>query len=78
MARATYKEIDQQGRISVPSRWRNKLKTKKVLVVERDERLEVIPLDEKPLTAYFDTILVDDDTDFTDPHDLKRAALEKP
>ncbi|MFA5869954.1 MAG: hypothetical protein WC941_09685 [Candidatus Bathyarchaeia archaeon] len=77
MARATYRKIDAKGRICLPSSWRNKLKTKKVLIVEKDEILEIIPIEPIPPTALFDSIIVEDDVNFTDPHDLERAALKK-
>jgi len=78
VARSTFKKIDAKGRLYLPARWRNKIKTRSVLVVEREDKLEIIPLKSIPPSALFDSIVVDDDVDFTDPYDLERVVLEKP
>ena len=75
MAESTLKEIDSQGRVSIPAKWRKNWKSRRLVLVRREDRkIEVFPIDdEKPLSEFFDSIKVPDDTDFTDSHSLKRA-----
>jgi len=77
MDESAYKTIDRQGRVSIPAEWRRQWKTDKVMLLKRDEKIEIIPFQPTPLTSFFDSIIVDDDVDFTDPHSVERAALEK-
>ena len=70
------KEIDDQGRITIPRSWRKKWKSKKVILTMRDNRIEVTPLKPTRPSELFDSIEISDDVDFTDPHSLKKALLE--
>ena len=67
------KEIDEQGRIVIPKRWRNKhLKGKKVVLKLKQDALEIIPYDTLNLTEYFGTIKADVKSDLADWHSLRR------
>ncbi len=78
MTESTIKEINSQGRVSIPAKWRREWKSRKLVLIKRDdEKIELFPLeDARPLSDFFDSIKVSGDADFTDTHSLKRVALE--
>lgn len=47
------KEMDDQGRIILPREWRQKLRSKKVIVIMEDLSLRVLP-EPKKLASFFD------------------------
>ncbi len=47
------KEMDEQGRIILPRQWRQKLRSRKVIVVMEDLSLRVLP-EPKKLTSFFE------------------------
>ena len=47
------KEIDNQGRIILPKQWRKHLKSKKVIIVQKDDVLKIVPTSPK-LSSFFD------------------------
>ena len=68
------KRIDNQGRIVLPLSFRRRLKRGAVLVVEREDRLEIYPVDAE-LSKYFDAVEVDMEH-FEDYHELRRELRE--
>jgi bifunctional DNA-binding transcriptional regulator/antitoxin component of YhaV-PrlF toxin-antitoxin module len=68
------KRIDNQGRIVLPLSFRRRLKQGAVLVVEREDRLEIYPVDAE-LSKYFDAVEVDVER-FEDYHELRRELRE--
>jgi len=75
---AQIKRVDEQGRISLPARWRaSKLRgTDEVVVVEKGELLLVKPKGKPDLTRHFDAVEVDvDPKSFADYSRLKKAIL---
>ncbi len=68
------KRIDNQGRIVLPLSFRRRLKRGAVLVVEREDRLEIYPVDAE-LSKYFDAVEVDVEH-FEDYHELRRELRE--
>ncbi|MBS7634652.1 hypothetical protein KEJ34_04035 [Candidatus Bathyarchaeota archaeon] len=76
MAEAVIKEIDSQGRISIPSKWRSGWKTKKVLLRKRENIIEIAPIEQTPPSDLFDSITVSNKVDFTNSHSLKRTLME--
>jgi DNA-binding transcriptional regulator/RsmH inhibitor MraZ len=68
------KRIDNQGRIVLPLSFRRRLKRGAVLVVEREDRLEIYPVDAE-LSEYFDAVEVDVEH-FEDYHELRRELRE--
>ena len=76
MAEVVVKEIDAQGRITIPRSWRKNWKSNKIIMTMRDDRIEVTPLKPTRPSELFDSIEISDDVDFTDPHSLKKALLE--
>jgi len=76
MAEVIVKEIDAQGRITIPRSWRKRWKSRRVILTMRDDRIEVTPLKPTRPSDFFDSIEISDNVDFTDPHSLKKALLE--
>jgi len=73
IVRPVLKGVDGQGRIVLPASWRRKhLRGGKVLLRERGDALEVIPLDPVDLTAYFDRAKVDLRADLSDWRGVRR------
>jgi len=76
MVEMVVKEIDVQGRITIPMQWRKKWKSRKLVLVMRENRIEVAPIEPTPPSDLFDSVKISGDVDFTDPHSLKKALLE--
>lgn len=70
------KEVDTQGRISIPKRWRKGWKSRKLVLIRRENRIELIPIEPTSPLTLFDSIEISERVDFTDPHSLKKALLE--
>ncbi len=76
--RAVLKKVDRQGRIVLPAPWRKKyLRGGAVLLVPREERLEIHPQGVVDLTAYFDAAEVDLDADLADWHGVRRGLRKR-
>ncbi len=74
----TVRKVDAQGRVALPSRWRNRAlkKSDEVIVIEEEDMLLIRPKRKIDLTKYFDSIKVDvDPKAFADYNLLKRALL---
>jgi len=65
------RELDSQGRISIPKKWRKDWKSRKLTLIKRGDRIEIIPTQTIPPSDLFDSIQIPDNIDFTDPHSLK-------
>jgi len=76
MVEIIIKDIDSQGRISIPIHWRKNWKSRKLALIKRDDRIEIISIEALPPSALFDSIKVSEKVDFTDPHSIKRILLE--
>lgn len=74
MYKVEIKKIDPHGRLSLPIGWRNALKKKEVIVVEMENRVEIISRD-ADLSKYINSIKVDV-KNFEDYHKL-RSELRK-
>src|SRR2546425_11179994 len=71
---AVLKEIDEQGRIEIPAKWRKKWpRGTKVILRDRGEILEIIPQARVDLTAFFDRAEIDTKAD---PLELARSAQD--
>jgi bifunctional DNA-binding transcriptional regulator/antitoxin component of YhaV-PrlF toxin-antitoxin module len=77
MEEVVVKKVDSQGRVSIPVEWRKKWRSNKVVLKLTDKNIELTPIDPISPSTLFDSIEVSDDVDFTDPHSLKKALLEK-
>ena len=67
------KDIDEQGRIVIPKELRKKYKIKEKVVIKSSEgKIELIPLEEKELTKYFDVATADIKTDLSDWHKVRK------
>ena len=67
------KKIDNQGRILLPKRWRDRyLKGKKAIVVSRGDLVEIRPFTKFDLTKYFDRVEVDLNAELSDWHRVRK------
>ncbi|MDO9034379.1 MAG: hypothetical protein Q7U51_04165 [Methanoregula sp.] len=58
MTKVEIKQVDAQGRIILPKAWRNRLKTKNVMIIDEDDRLEILPAD-TDLARFVDAVEVE-------------------
>jgi len=70
MYKVEIKKIDSHGRLSLPVEWRRALKRREVVVIELDDRVEVLSRD-ADLAKYVDSAEVDV-KNFEDYHKLRR------
>lgn len=70
------KEVDSQGRVSIPMRWRKGWKTRKLVLIKRGNKIEIIPIEPTSPSNLFDSIKISKNVDFADPHSLRKALLE--
>lgn len=68
------KKMDAHGRIVLPVSWRRRADDE-LVVVERDEKLEIFPRD-VDLAKYLDSVEVESDT-FDDYHELRKELRKK-
>ena len=68
--KAGIRKIDPQGRITLPSAWRKSKNVKEVLIIETDDKLEIIPAN-ADLSKYIDSVEVDA-KDWDDYHRLRK------
>ena len=67
------KEMDRQGRLVIPKEWRDEvLEGNKVVIVRRDDSIEIKPYKETDLTKYFDSVEVELESDLSDWHSVRR------
>lgn len=76
MEEVAIKEVDSQGRISIPIRWRRKWKSHRIMLRKQRNGIELIPIEPTPPSELFDSIKISEKVDFSDPHSLKKALLE--
>ena len=70
MAAMEVKRIDSQGRIVIPRSWREKWGNE-VIIVELDDRLEILPRKKPNLSKFFDILEVE-----VKGEDLEKELLE--
>lgn len=67
------KEIDNQGRIVLPKKWREKyVKNHKIIMKIKGDTIEITPKKELNLTEYFDIIEVEIESDLSNWHKVRR------
>jgi AbrB family looped-hinge helix DNA binding protein len=71
MSKVEIRPVDTQGRIILPKSWRNRLRTRSVLVIDEDDRLEIRPAD-ADLSRFVDAVEVDGEH-FDDYHKLRKG-----
>jgi AbrB family looped-hinge helix DNA binding protein len=71
MSKVEIRPVDTQGRIILPKSWRNRLRTRSVLVIDEDDRLEILPAD-ADLSRFVDAVEVDGEH-FDDYHKLRKG-----
>ena len=70
MSSMEVKRIDSQGRIVIPRSWREKWGNE-VIIVELDDRLEILPRKKPNLSKFFDILEVE-----VKGEDLEKELLE--
>ena len=71
------KEVDEQGRVVLPKKWREKyIRNRKVVMKIIGDLIEITPKKEFSLENYIDSIEVDVKNDLTDWHKV-RGELRK-
>ncbi len=71
------KEIDRQGRIVIPKKWRDKyVRSGRVILRIKEGSIEIVPEDSIDLTKYFDSIEVDIESDLSNWKKVKRELRE--
>ncbi len=76
MVEIVVKEMDSQGRVSIPARWRKSFKSRKLALIKRGNMIEIVSVEALPPSALFDSIKVSEHVDFTDSHALKKTLSE--
>jgi len=76
MEEVIVKEVDAQGRISIPMKWRKGWKSRKLVLMRRGNRVEIAPIEPTPPSNLFDSIPISNSVDFTNPHSIKKALRE--
>ena len=67
------KDIDEQGRIIIPKELRKKYKIKEKVIIRSGEgKIELIPLEEKELSNYFDVVTANIKVDLSDWHKVRK------
>mgnify|MGYP000197395112 CR=1 FL=1 len=69
------KKIDSQGRIVLPLSWRKRIKSDEMVIVEKEDRIEIFPR-EVDLTKYIDAVEIDV-KEFEDYHELRKELGEE-
>lgn len=70
------KEVDKQGRMVIPKRWRESHGLKKVVLRVEDDRIMIMPYRPPDITKFFDRIEVDLKSDLGDWKGVKRELHE--
>ena len=71
------RNVDEQGRVVLPKRWRDRyLRTRRVVIREEGERLVIVPYRPPDLTKLFDSMEVDLKSDLADWKAVRRELLE--
>ena len=71
MSKVEIRPVDTQGRIILPKSWRNRLRTRSVLIIDEDDRLEIRPAD-ADLSRFVDAVEVGVEH-FEDYHKLRKG-----
>lgn len=72
-AKSVIKQVDNQGRIVLPKKWRDKnLKSPSVKLEITDGKIEVVPYEPEDITDLFGSIKVDIKSDRTDWKEMKK------
>ena len=67
------KDVDEQGRVIIPKELRKKYKIREKVIIRSGEgKIELIPLEEKELTKYFDFATADIKSDLSDWHKIRK------
>ncbi len=68
--------VDRYGRIKIPRKYLEELKTRVFLVKKSGDNIVLVPLKEKDLTRYFDSVEVDVELNaWKDYNSLKKVLL---
>ena len=76
MVETIIKEVDSQGRISIPAHWRKEWKSNKLILKKQKNKIELIPIEPAPPSRLFDSVEIPSNVDFTDPYSLRKVLIE--
>jgi len=76
MVEVIVREVDPQGRISIPIKWRKGWKSRKIVLIRRGNRIEVVLMEPIFPSELFDSIQVSEIVNFADSHSLRKALME--
>lgn len=67
------KSIDRQGRLVIPKEWRDQVLVRDmVIMLRRDDSIEIKSFEGTDLTQYFDSVEVNVESDMSDWDSVKR------
>lgn len=71
------RNVDHQGRISLPSKWRKKHLSEngKVTITQKGDEIIITPLKPGKISDYFDSVEVDLKSDLSDWNKVKKELL---
>ena len=70
------KHLDPEGRLLLPKEWRER-HGKKVVIIEDDDYLKIVPKKRKKLTEFIGSVKVDIKSDWSDWHAVKKELYAK-
>jgi len=76
MVEMVVKEADPQGRVSIPIEWRRGWKSRRLILIRRGSRIELVPMEATAPSDLFDSIKIPESVDFTDIHSIRKALAE--
>ena len=73
------KQVDEQGRIVIPKKWRDKhLKNRSVVLLQvTDDEIVVKSHEPADITKYFNSLEIDIESDYDNWNDVKRELYKK-
>ncbi len=79
MSNVEVKEIDEQGRLIIPKKWRSMvLKGDKVVLRLKENSIEIEPWKKPDLTRFFDSVEADVKSDLSDWRAVRRELRRRP
>jgi AbrB family looped-hinge helix DNA binding protein len=76
MPQVEIRPVDARGRITLPKAWRNRFRSRNVLLIDEDDRLEIRQAADADLSRFVDSVEIDT-TDFGDSHKLHKGLRKK-
>ena len=79
MSNVEVRELDEQGRLIIPKKWRSMvLRGGKVVMKLKENSIEIEPWQQPDLTRFFDTVEVDVKSDLSDWRAVRKELRRRP